>query len=121
MKYIKTFEYFKNFENNPNGKNFIQDIKELDYFSTKKDVDRVIKMINDNPEYVNYINKEYYQTTPLNVAIEKLQHHNFKLDIIKALIDNDADVNLVFDSINTSLLYNAVASKNNLDVIKILI
>lgn len=123
MKYIKTFEHITHFEDNPNGYTFIRNISELQHFDKPDDIQRILKMIDDNPKYVNYVyvnpsNRAFGTTTPICNTITDLANKPFVTTILKKLIENGADVNLIPDK--TSPLYIAVTT-NNLDIIKILV
>lgn len=117
MKYIKTFEHIKNFETNPNGTTFIQNIKDLQHFDKLEDLDRILKMIDDNPQYVNYFQKNNYFSSPINETILCLHNKRFVTIILKKLIENGADVNQISYA---SPLYNAVTT-DKLDIVKILV
>lgn len=119
MKYIKKFEHIEHFEMNPNGSTFIQNISELQHFDKPKDVIRILKMIDDNPQYVNYIRKNYI-TSPIDETISKLSNKPFVTKILKKLIQNGADVNLIANEYNNSALYTAITT-NNIDIVKILV
>ncbi|MCK9416482.1 ankyrin repeat domain-containing protein [Candidatus Dojkabacteria bacterium] len=113
MKYIKKFI--------ENGTTFIQKISELENLDKPKDINRILRMIDDNPQYVNYIRNSYYIiTSPINETILRLSNKHFVTKILIKLIENGADVNLIANGYNASPLYNAVTT-DKLDIVKVLV
>lgn len=85
MKYIKNYEHIEHIEMNPNGITFIKNISELQNFDKPKAVIRILKMIDDNPQYVNYIRKDYI-TSPIDETITKLSNKPFVTKISKMVL-----------------------------------
>ena len=68
----------------------------------------------DRPEGLNF---EFNGQSPLAVACNS----NKTLDIVKLLLDHDADPNYILKEHNDTALHVAIAWKENIDIVEILL
>lgn len=93
MKYLKNFEYLKNYikhleKRDSRGVEMPTNIiEEFAYYVCKNDIEQVKKMIDDDV-YIDTVCKNYHNRTPLGDAI-MYEHY----EIAKMLLDNGADPN----------------------------